>query len=733
MGQHPIVTLQVGRATDGRVLLVTASGDSVRLWDAAAGTRLREVDPRAGPLHAVALSPDGRLLAATGLSSRVELWDVAAGKVARELRHPAVAGAVAFAPDGKALATADLDGVLRLWDPATGAERLRCEGHRGIVRQVTFADGGKLLVSCGGDNSIRVWDATTGKSIGQPGHYTSTVTALTASACGPKLVTAHADGSVRLWELPACREVARLRGPSGGAAAVTFSQDGKLLAVEAGAAVCLWEVDTGRERAPAPWHPRGVGTVTFSPDGRTLASAGKAGEICLWDVATQKALREIRARPDMGECLGFVAGGKALLTAGPLSNGMAGLWDMSTGRETRSFRTAPNLDRPSLLSADGSTLLVPEGESTLALWDPATGKVRKRLSADSDCVNGDLALGPDGRTVASVGNNGTLRILAVATDKECLRIQGVAGRRRRARYCPAFSPDGRLVAVASTGASAIELWDTATGVNRWPLTGDENGDDDTIRTLVYSPDGKVLASVGWTDTTIRLREVITGRECGRLRFDGGPAAFAFSPDGQTLATGWPDGTVLLWPVYGLGEDLSAPAGELSEQALQALWEDLAGEDAARAFRAIALLAKAPGRSLSLVAGRLRPQPGPDREQLARAIAELDSARFRTRQEAERQLRKWGEPAEPAVRRALAGRPSEEARRRLEQVLRQLEAGGLTPEQRRQHRAVTLLERAGTPEARRLLEEVARGAEGARLTQEARASLQRLARRAAGTP
>jgi WD40 repeat protein len=44
--------------------------------------------------------------------------------------------------------------------------------------------------------------------------------------------------------------------------------------------------------------------------------------------------------------------------------------------------------------------------------------------------------------------------------------------------------------------------------------------------------------------------------------------------------------------------------------------------------------------------------------------------------------------------------------------------------------VEVLERIGTPEGRQLLQQLAHGAPGARLTQEAKASLQRLARRAA---
>ena len=66
-------------------------------------------------------------------------------------------------------------------------------------------------------------------------------------------------------------------------------------------------------------------------------------------------------------------------------------------------------------------------------------------------------------------------------------------------------------------------------------------------------------------------------------------------------------------------------------------------------------------------------------------------------------------------------------RRLSDLLRPLEATGLTPEQLRAVRAVQVLEGIGSTEARQLLDSLAQGAPEARLTQEARAAAARLGR------
>jgi hypothetical protein len=95
------------------------------------------------------------------------------------------------------------------------------------------------------------------------------------------------------------------------------------------------------------------------------------------------------------------------------------------------------------------------------------------------------------------------------------------------------------------------------------------------------------------------------------------------------------------------------------------------------------------------------------------------------------LSKAGAAAVAALRQALKRKPSIEVRRRAEALLTKLEGQlVLTAEQRRQQRAVAVLEILGTPEARRLLERLAGGAPGAWLTYQAQEGRQRLEERQA---
>jgi hypothetical protein len=227
---------------------------------------------------------------------------------------------------------------------------------------------------------------------------------------------------------------------------------------------------------------------------------------------------------------------------------------------------------------------------------------------------------------------------------------------------------------------------------------------------------------------VRLWEVVTGQLRATLAGHAGEvSALAFAPDGRVLASGSVDTTILTW-------GLTALAARPTHRELAALWADLAG-DAAQSYQAIRALAASPEQAVSFLRERLkpvRPLTAADRKRIARWLADLDSDRFEVRQRAAAELEALGEPAAPALRKAL-GSPSPEVRRRAEALLAKVDGPSLTPERLRALRAVEALEHAGTPEARRLLEALSRGAAEAPLTREARLALERLARQPVSYP
>lgn len=159
---------------DGKLLATCGMDKAVRLWDAATGKKLAQLDGHTWDVMDVALSPDGKTLASGDMSGVVKLWDVAGRKHIRDLDAKAlflsdrlqdIGGArlLRFTPDGKTLVVGgtlpknggNVQGTaaLLLFDPATGKETKQIKIESGAIYafDVAFHPGGYWIVVTSGN------------------------------------------------------------------------------------------------------------------------------------------------------------------------------------------------------------------------------------------------------------------------------------------------------------------------------------------------------------------------------------------------------------------------------------------------------------------------------------------------------------------------------------------------------------------------------------------------------
>jgi RNA polymerase sigma factor (sigma-70 family) len=710
-------------SADGKVLAVSAipNDNTIHLWEVSTGKHLLRLKGHQGRIHALAFTADGRTLASGG-DRQVWVWDTTTGKeVCRADVGPADL-AVAFSPDGKTIASAgwDVASAVSIRETATGKELHHFRLPLGIF-QVAFAPDGKTLAAVedwnddeGREKKVHLWDVATGKPRRQL-VLREHILGLAFSPDSKTLATGHID-TFHIWDVATGKWLERFEGHSGRVNSVAFSGDGKTLATSGDHTLRVWDVATGKEVPPPGDGPQGpVGALAFLGDGKTLVTGSEDRTLRHWEAATG---REVRRFPGKGGVVfdpSFALEGKLL--AVPVEKEVR-LCDPVTGKELRRL-SFPDHVRQVALTADGQTLAVYAGgkDLTLRLVDLATGK--ERLARRYPEVVQAMAFSPDGEFLALGPVNPVLLLLDGATGSEVHRLPLTENVTNMT-----FSPDGKTLA-GGAGYGTLHFWEPATGKERaqWPDRDLRSGS-----TMAFSPNGRVLA-LGDADGMLRLCLAATGKELRRLPgHRSGIKCLAFSADGKTLASGSWDTTALVWDVSGLLDRKVEQTRELEAEQLETLWTALAGDDAAEAYQAIQKLSAVPRQSVPFLKAHLRPVPVVTPKQIAALLADLDNDDFTVREKARTELGKLGEAVAPALRRALEGKPSPEAGRRMEALLHKLRKVSPDPERLRELRALEVLERIDGTEARQILAALAGGMPEARLTQDARAALERVDRR-----
>jgi hypothetical protein len=427
--------------------------------------------------------------------------------------------------------------------------------------------------------------------------------------------------------------------------------------------------------------------MAFSPRGNSLTTAEgtyREGTICHWDPRTGKRDKEFPQGQGWLESLSYSTDGKTLAFSHLGQQGSVFiLCDPATGKERDPMSNPKNRGRNPALSPDGRLLVCRTEPNAVTLWDTKKAKLVRGFGKYNSRGLDMLRFSPDGRTIATPGGQGFEGNLPIEPD--------------------------------------VVLWETATGRKRVQIPTK----DGQVRQVAFAPDCRLLASVGRTETH-RVWDTWTGKEVGQFTgHRGWMNSLSFSPDGKALASGGADGTILVWDVTGLLPASRKPAQKLGRNELTSFWDELAGPDAARAYRAMAKLAQRAGQAEGLLKDKLAAHLGLNSERLALLIADLDAEDFKTRERASKALAKFGRLAENALTKALEGKPSPEVERRVRNLMEKLERLAEDPEKLRLLRAIEVLERLGTREARQLLSKLDKGAAGADVAREAKASLERL--------
>lgn len=284
--------------------------------------------------------------------------------------------------------------------------------------------------------------------------------------------------------------------------------------------VKFWDLSDGRLMAQVAGHANDFYSLQFSPDGKRLAVGGSSGAVLVLDAGSASVLTSQSGLSDLQ--VSFSAFSPDLqLAAYMCSAGAIGLREVATGKQRGVIQLAvPQVLRlgfspnGQLVAAIGrGSNGVPTG---VTLWDAKTMRSRLTLNGHAGGTN-CFAFSPDGKTIATAGNDSTIRIWALADGKELLRLSVHPN-----GMWPddlAYSADGLVLASASG----------QTKIPPWPLS--------------------LLGAKVSTVSQIKLWNVRTGQELRTFVDPDRSLQLAFAPDGRTLASVTSSGYVKVWGLH----------------------------------------------------------------------------------------------------------------------------------------------------------------------------------------